>query len=322
MHCQYSNETANHWKLCTHDSHSDNRHGFSTVSPCLRTQISARWRSWNVPHIGPLTRAAHPPLTGLQQTSPTWLAALGGSLGVSSEGCQGVCPKPEVPVVPKPEDRPKIFQKAENRPKPLDLLIFRDLEAGHKLFKGNFRGDIVFLFKVPPKLTAHRYHVLQQADSWRTQTTSSSVNGELTSFEEGSISCPYRMEPWWSATILVTTTEIPKNLQQCEYKIHALVIYGDLQIRLLKVTFIMKDPVGAQRAAQKNLLGEGVHPPPRKCGWGLIYHPIARIFEGPKSHKCPIGFVILTQILKFIGGQGYSPYFDDAELDGGQKKRD
>ena len=33
-------------------------------------------------------------------------------------------------------------------------------------------------------------------------------------------------------------------------------------------------------------------------------------------------FVILTQSLKFIGGQGYSHYFENAESNGGRKKRD
>ena len=31
---------------------------------------------------------------------------------------------------------------------------------------------------------------------------------------------------------------------------------------------------------------------------------------------CTIGFVILTRILKFIGEQGYSHYFDDADSNG------
>ena len=30
----------------------------------------------------------------------------------------------------------------------------------------------------------------------------------------------------------------------------------------------------------------------------------------------PLGFVILTQILKFIGGQGYSHYFKYADFNG------
>ena len=37
----------------------------------------------------------------------------------------------------------------------------------------------------------------------------------------------------------------------------------------------------------------------------------------PKSWPWPLGFVILTQSLKLLGGQGYSHYFDDADFNGG-----
>ena len=35
-----------------------------------------------------------------------------------------------------------------------------------------------------------------------------------------------------------------------------------------------------------------------------------------------LGFVIMTQNLKFISEQGYSHYFDDPEFRGGEKNRD
>ena len=55
------------------------------------------------------------------------------------------------------------------------------LESVHKPFKCHYRGDSVFLFKVPPKLTADGRYALQRAVlQYTTQTASSSVNGELT----------------------------------------------------------------------------------------------------------------------------------------------